>query len=200
MPLPPILERAAQDPRSKFDDERYQTVYADYNKQVAVAAPTAGLQLPPFSHRSILTRHQVLQMNFTFAVRDGNLSNPQVDQIEDHPIHNEWYEISKEILRSLQSDGPGLRAAVGTTSVRSIEDAMRYCKDEANKDISNKEPFRAEAKLFLYPPAQFQAVDHLITNFHLPKSNPFPCLVVAFLDPNGNSRHRNGCKKLIKSG
>ena len=185
VPLPPYIERAAQDPRSKLDDERYQTVYADYNKQVAVAAPTAGLHFSPSLIHQLESNGASFH-DLTLQVGMGTFHPVQVDQIEDHPIHNEWYEIPKEVLRSLQSEDPGPRVAVGTTSVRSIEDAMRYSKDKANKDISNKEPFRAEAKLFLYPPAQFQAVDHLITNFHLPKSTLL-CLVAAFLDPNGTN-------------
>lgn len=185
VPLPPYIERTVQDPRSELDDKRYQTVYADYNKQVAVAAPTAGLHFTPSLIQQLESNGASFH-DLTLQVGIGTFHPVQVDQIEDHPIHNEWYEIPAEVYRALQSEGPGPRVAVGTTSVRSIEDAMRYGISKNGEHLSTEGHFQAEAKLFLYPPAPFQAVDHLITNFHLPKSTLL-CLVAAFLDPNGTS-------------
>jgi S-adenosylmethionine:tRNA ribosyltransferase-isomerase len=185
VPLPPYIDRGAEDPRSQLDDERYQTVYADYNKQVAVAAPTAGLHFTP----TLIDQLEATGATFydlTLQVGIGTFHPVQVEQIEDHPIHKEWYEIPSAAMAALQKTGPGPRVAVGTTSVRSIEDAMRCNKSDPPGKLSNEGDFRAEANLFLYPPAKFHAVDHLITNFHLPKSTLL-CLVAAFLDPDGSS-------------
>ncbi|MGC6456038.1 MAG: tRNA preQ1(34) S-adenosylmethionine ribosyltransferase-isomerase QueA [Coraliomargaritaceae bacterium] len=185
VPLPPYIERNEQDPRSELDDERYQTVYANYDKQIAVAAPTAGLHFTP----DLIDQLEVAGAIFydlTLQVGIGTFHPVQAEQIEDHPIHKEWYEIPSAAYRAIQSKDPGPRVAVGTTSVRSIEDAMRCTISDPGENLSEEGDFCAEANLFLYPPAQFHAVDHLITNFHLPKSTLL-CLVAAFLDPNGSS-------------
>ncbi len=183
MPLPPYIERSPEDPRNRQDEERYQTVYADYKKQLAVAAPTAGLHFTPDLIRQLESGGARFH-DLTLQVGIGTFHPVQAGQIEDHPIHNEWYEIPAEAYRALQSSGPGPRVAVGTTSVRSIEDAMRRSGSDAHACLSSEGHFRAEADLFLYPPVPFRAVDHLITNFHLPKSTLL-CLVAAFLDPDG---------------
>jgi len=181
MPLPPYIERSLDDPRRASDNERYQTVYADYNKRVAVAAPTAGLHFTPGLIQSLEAKGNHFY-DLTLQVGIGTFHPIQVDKIEDHQIHHEWYEIPAEAYAALQDSSNGPRIAVGTTSVRSIEDAvLRAAKDPASCTTPSGS-IQAEADIFIYPPKKLQAVDHLITNFHLPKSTLL-CLVSAFLTP-----------------
>ncbi len=181
MPLPPYIARSDDDPRRADDNVRYQTVYADYEKRVAVAAPTAGLHFTP----EIIAAFEARGARFhdlTLQVGIGTFHPIQVEDITQHNIHHEWYEIPAPAFESLQQAGPGPRIAVGTTSVRSIEDAMRRTRSSPESCLTPSGSVQAEADIFIYPPAQFAAVDHLITNFHLPKSTLL-CLVSAFLTP-----------------
>jgi S-adenosylmethionine:tRNA ribosyltransferase-isomerase len=185
MPLPPYIEREVEDPRRAADNERYQTVYADYQKRVAVAAPTAGLHFTPDLIAALEARGAQFH-DLTLQVGIGTFHPIQVDNILDHNIHHEWYEIPASAYAALQQTGPGPRVAVGTTSVRSIEDAMRRVQREADHSLTPSGSVQAEADIFIYPPAQFEAVDALITNFHLPKSTLL-CLVSAFLCPHSDA-------------
>jgi S-adenosylmethionine:tRNA ribosyltransferase-isomerase len=185
MPLPPYIEREVEDPRRAADNERYQTVYADYEKRVAVAAPTAGLHFTPDLIAALEARGAQFH-DLTLQVGIGTFHPIQVDNILDHNIHHEWYEIPASAYAALQQPGPGPRVAVGTTSVRSIEDAMRRVQREADHSLTPSGSVQAEADIFIYPPAQFEAVDALITNFHLPKSTLL-CLVSAFLCPHSDA-------------
>ncbi len=181
MPLPPYITREENDPRRKDDHIRYQTVYADYEKCMAVAAPTAGLHF---------TSELIAQLeaggarfhDLTLQVGIGTFHPIQTDHIEDHEIHREWYEIPASVMEFLNQANPISRVAVGTTSVRSIEDAMRRIRKNSEACLTPIGSVRTEADLFIYPPTRFEAVDHLITNFHLPKSSLL-CLVSAFLSP-----------------
>lgn len=180
MPLPPYIERAEDDPRRDADNERYQTVYADYAKQLAVAAPTAGLHFTP----ELISRLETAGARFhdlTLQVGIGTFHPVQAEHVEDHNIHHEWYEIPAPALAELQSSGPGPRVAVGTTSVRSIEDALRRVPREPGC-LTPSGSVQAEADIYIYPPYEFLGFDHMITNFHLPKSTLL-CLVTAFLTP-----------------
>jgi S-adenosylmethionine:tRNA ribosyltransferase-isomerase len=116
-----------------------------------------------------------------------------VDKIEDHKIHSESYEISAQTIKALRTPKNRLRIAVGTTSVRTIESIITKLNDE-DFDIKDDDPaISAETNIYIYPPAEFKAVDALITNFHLPKSSLL-CLVASFLEPEGTS----GIKTLKK--
>lgn len=180
MPLPPYIEREANDPRMESDNERYQTVYADYGKQVAVAAPTAGLHFTPDLIQSLEQNGASFQ-DLTLQVGIGTFHPVQTENVEDHNIHCEWYEIPASAWESLKEEGSGPRVAIGTTSVRSIEDAIaRVPKDSGC--VSPSGSVQAEADIYIYPPYTYQGVDHMITNFHLPKSTLL-CLVAAFLTP-----------------
>lgn len=185
MPLPPYIERSIDDPRRSADNERYQTVYADYDKRVAVAAPTAGLHFTPDLIHQLETRGAQFH-DLTLQVGIGTFHPIQVDNILDHNIHHEWYEIPASAYNALQQTSPGPRVAVGTTSVRSIEDAMRRVQAQSSNCLTPSGSVQAEADIFIYPPADFLAVDALITNFHLPKSTLL-CLVSGFLSPGDNS-------------
>ncbi len=176
VPLPPYIER---DPNTggalaPLDRDRYRTHYADRSKSVAVAAPTAGLHFTP----EIDERLGAAGAEFfavTLHVGLGTFRPIQTDDIEAHQIHHELYEVPPATQAALFAR-PGRRLAVGTTSVRTIEDFLRKHAAPA------PEPILDEAALFLYPPSTFLGVDALITNFHQPRSTLL-CLVAAFLTP-----------------
>lgn len=185
MPLPPYIQRAQKDARDALDSERYQTVYADSKKPLAAAAPTAGLH---FTHELIAELEAIGHTfhDLTLNVGIGTFQPIQVEKIEDHKIHSESYEISAQTIKALRTPKNGLRIAVGTTSVRTIESIITKLSDE-DFDIKDDDPaISAETNIYIYPPAEFKAVDALITNFHLPKSSLL-CLVASFLEPGGIS-------------
>ncbi len=174
VPLPPYIHRRHTSEERRRDLERYQTVYADRAHQVAVAAPTAGLHFTP----ELLARLAAEGVGFadlTLHVGLGTFRPISTENVEEHVIHRETYEISAATRRSLTNPA-GRRIAVGTTSVRTIEDCFRQGGAGAGADLV------AEAGLFIYPPFDFRAVDALITNFHQPRSTLL-CLVAAFLAP-----------------
>jgi S-adenosylmethionine:tRNA ribosyltransferase-isomerase len=181
MPLPPYIQRDTNDPRCETDNERYQTVYADYEKRLAVAAPTAGLHFTEELIDTLKARDFQFH-DLTLQVGIGTFHPIQTDNILDHEIHREWYEIPADTLSALKKQGPGPRVAVGTTSVRSIEDVLRRIENASENCVTPSGSAQAEADIFIYPPFQFKGVDALITNFHLPKSTLL-CLVSAFLTP-----------------
>jgi len=184
MPLPPYITRSEDDPRRVADNERYQTVYADYGKQVAVAAPTAGLHFTP-ELIGQLESAGARFLDLTLQIGIGTFHPVQTENVEDHNIHHEWYEIPARALAELQTPEDGPRIAVGTTSVRSIEDALRRIPREPGC-LTPEGSIQAEADIYIYPPFTYQGVDHMITNFHLPKSTLL-CLVSAFLTPGSEA-------------
>jgi S-adenosylmethionine:tRNA ribosyltransferase-isomerase len=96
--------------------------------------------------------------------------------VEAHPIHREWYEIDPATQQALFPPRAGRRVAVGTTSVRTIEDFLSRHEAPAADTVL------AEAGIYIYPPRTFRGVDALITNFHQPRSTLL-ALVSAFLTP-----------------
>jgi S-adenosylmethionine:tRNA ribosyltransferase-isomerase len=181
LPLPPYIERTNDDPRRNNDNERYQTVYADFNQRIAVAAPTAGLHFTP-DLIAKLEKQGASFYDLTLQVGIGTFHPIQVENIEEHNIHHEWYHIPTAAFAALKDANAGPRIAVGTTSVRSIEDAMRRSQSTPESCLTPTGAVQAEADIYIYPPAQFNAIDGMITNFHLPKSTLL-CLVAAFLTP-----------------
>jgi S-adenosylmethionine:tRNA ribosyltransferase-isomerase len=174
MPLPPYITDRDNDPARAVDRERYQTVYADRGHQVAVAAPTAGLHFTP-GLLDRLAGHGVSFADLTLHVGLGTFRPIATEQIEDHPIHHELYEIPAATQQALFT-GQGRRIAVGTTSVRTIEDFLAHHPAPTGRD------YFGEAGIFIYPPRDFRGVDALITNFHQPRSTLL-CLVSAFITP-----------------
>jgi S-adenosylmethionine:tRNA ribosyltransferase-isomerase len=166
--LPPEQQRAV-------DLERYQTVYADRTRQVAVAAPTAGLHFTS-ELLATLEDHGVISADVTLHVGLGTFKPILTETIEAHPIHRELYELSAATQRALFPPLQGRRVAVGTTSVRTIEDFLSIHAAPLERTHF------AEAAIFIYPPRMFRGVDALITNFHQPRSTLL-CLVAAFLTP-----------------
>ncbi|WP_027339693.1 tRNA preQ1(34) S-adenosylmethionine ribosyltransferase-isomerase QueA [Halonatronum saccharophilum] len=155
MPLPPYITKELE------EDSKYQTVYA--KKRGSAAAPTAGLHFTDSLLKSIKEKG-VNIVDITLHVGLGTFRPVKVDDIKDHDMHSEYYEISKEsadIINKTKEDGKRV-FAVGTTSTRTLE------------AVGDKEGKVKEAKgwtdIFIYPGYEYKVVDALITNFHLPKS------------------------------
>ena len=174
VPLPPYLHRNHTPGERAFDRERYETVYADLARPVAVAAPTAGLHFTPelLAH---LAGAGVRFGDLTLHVGLGTFKPVQTATVEAHPIHREIYEFPAATQALLFAEG-GRRLAIGTTTVRAIEHFLQ------SHPAPSAVPHLAEADLYLYPPRTFRGVDALITNFHQPRSTLL-CLVAAFLTP-----------------
>ena len=174
MPLPPYIRRQKPDPQ---DSERYQTVYAHPKKELAAAAPTAGLHFSP----ELIDRLERLGFPFhdlTLQIGLDTFQPVQCEKVEDHPIHKEIYEISGSTLKALQPASGTVRIAVGTTSAR----AMEHCWTHRQAIPEVEGTFRSEADLFIIPPYRFKVTDALLTNFHLPRSTLL-CLVSSYLTP-----------------
>ena len=173
MPLPPYIDR--EDELS--DRERYQTVYA--KKEGAVAAPTAGLHFD----ESMLETIRSIGVNtaeVTLHVGAGTFQPVRVDDVKDHEMHSEWLQVNADVCDAVAKarESGGRVIAVGTTSVRSLETAS------ASGELL---PFSGDTNIFIYPGYQFQVVDAMITNFHLPGST-LMMLVSAFAGAD-NIRH-----------
>ncbi len=178
VPLPPYIAREHTAEERAADLERYQTVYADRARQVAAAAPTAGLHFTPELLES-LRAAGVRTADLTLHVGLGTFKPIATPTIAEHPIHREIYELPSATQAAALAPAPGTRRiAVGTTSVRTLEDFFRKLPARQPGD----RPFLGEAGIYLYPPARFAAVDALVTNFHQPRSTLL-CLVAAFLSP-----------------
>jgi S-adenosylmethionine:tRNA ribosyltransferase-isomerase len=175
VPLPPYIRPRHTEGERRLDHERYQTVYADSARPVAVAAPTAGLHFTP-ELLSGLAAAGVRTADLTLHVGLGTFRPIATETIEEHPMHREIYEVPADTQRLLFAPGPGRRIAVGTTTVRSIEDFLaRQSAPLAGAQV-------ADTALFVRPPYAFRGVDVLVTNFHQPRSTLL-CLVAAFLAP-----------------
>jgi len=162
IPLPPYMQREAEE----IDKERYQTVFASSEKSGASAAPTAGLH---FSNRLLeqLTAQGVQIAKVTLQVGPGTFLPVRTDDIREHKMHFEPWEISEANARILsQAKTEGRRiVAVGTTAMRVLESAIQ----PDNTEVFSKD--NGITNLFIYPGYTFRAVDVLITNFHLPESS-----------------------------
>ncbi len=170
VPLPPYIKRG--DGSQKHDDDvNYQTIYA--NKGYGVAAPTAGLH---FDDDIFLQLEKVgVKKEFvTLNVGAGTFLPVRSENIKDHKMHEEYYELSPDVaLRINEAKKNGARIiAVGTTSLRVLESSI--------DDSGNILPFRGKTDIFIYPGCKVRSIDALLTNFHLPKSTLF-MLVCAFI-------------------
>jgi S-adenosylmethionine:tRNA ribosyltransferase-isomerase len=166
-------------------------------KKIAAAAPTAGLHFTPTVLAALAARG-VPTYELALRVGLGTFRPIAVERVEGHVIHREWYEIPATTRAALAAPG-GPRLAVGTTTLRAIEDYLgkvgtpRGVREpqsgrlgEASLPPSQPEspcqPWLAEADIFIYPPHAFAGAEMLLTNFHLPRSTLL-CLVSAFLTP-----------------
>jgi len=165
VPLPPYI---THEPASE-DESRYQTVYAKVDG--SVAAPTAGLHFDEAMLAALQARGATLAY-VTLHVGAGTFRPVRDDDIATHKMHSEWYSVTEATvaqIKAAKSRG-GRVIAVGTTSLRTLESASKNGELQAGS---------GETTLFVTPGFQFQTVDRLITNFHLPKST-LMMLVSAF--------------------
>jgi len=178
VPLPPYIARDGARAAARATDlDRYQTVYADRDRQVAVAAPTAGLHFTPELLETVRSAG-VETVDITLHVGLGTFKPIASAFVENHSIHREIYELSAPTQRALFASRAGRKLAVGTTSVRTLEDFL----STHSEPLSPERTYTGEASIFIYPPRHFRGVDALITNFHQPRSTLL-CLVAAFLCP-----------------
>jgi S-adenosylmethionine:tRNA ribosyltransferase-isomerase len=177
MPLPPYIHRAEGDPRKALDNERYQTVYADPQKPFAAAAPTAGLHFTPTVINRMVEGGNRFH-DLTLHVGLGTFRPIQTDLVEAHTMHEEFYELPQTTRDALNAQDNRLKLAVGTTSLRAMEDYFRHSRKQ---EVPREGAFCRHTDLYIYPPEYF-TTDALLTNFHLPRSTLL-CLVSAFLTP-----------------
>ncbi|WP_300080456.1 tRNA preQ1(34) S-adenosylmethionine ribosyltransferase-isomerase QueA [Erysipelatoclostridium sp. An173] len=155
MPLPPYIKEKLN------DQNRYQTVYAKI--EGSAAAPTAGLHFTDEIIEKIKAKGIEI-LDVTLHVGLGTFRPVKVDDILDHHMHSEFYMIEPDVAKKLnQAKANGQRIiAVGTTSTRTLEaNIKKYGKFTATHENTD---------IFIYPGYQYEAIDCLITNFHLPKS------------------------------
>jgi S-adenosylmethionine:tRNA ribosyltransferase-isomerase len=150
MPLPPYIRRAD----TPEDRSRYNTVFA--REQGSVAAPTAGLHFTPEILDACRAAGASVE-HVTLHVGLGTFAPLHAEAVKDVELHNEYYEVTSTALETIRA--ARRRIAVGTTSVRTLETVYATAQSSG------------ETKLFISPGYQFQAVDAVLTNFHLPKSS-----------------------------
>ena len=157
MPLPPYIKRAP----TREDHQWYQTVFAKH--EGAIAAPTAGLH---FTEELFgrLREARVQVATVTLHVGPSTFKPVTTDRIEDHQMGAEAFTISEDTAKAIQKTkrAGGRVVAVGTTVVRTLETVM--------KEKGEMVPLSGESRLFIKPGFEFQVVDALMTNFHLPRT------------------------------
>mgnify|MGYP001809939662 CR=1 FL=1 len=166
MPLPPYIKPGAN---QRLDRCRYQTVYAEDKNNGSVAAPTAGLH---FTARLLakLRRQGIIIAPVTLHVGLGTFASIKSENIIEHQMHEEFIQISQktaQILAKAKKDGRRI-VAVGTTSCRTLESYGQAIKSGR---FAWGQAYQDWTKIFIYPGYEFQVIDALITNFHLPKSS-----------------------------
>jgi len=162
MPLPPYIDRADE----QSDQTRYQTVYNRHPG--AVAAPTAGLHFDD-ALLAALKAKGVDQAFLTLHVGSGTFQPVRTDDILQHKMHSEWINVPESVaeqVRACKQRG-GRVIAVGTTTVRSLESAMRRSLEAGHTELH---AWSGDTDIFIYPGYEFQVIDAMITNFHLPRS------------------------------
>lgn len=158
MPLPPYIDR----PDDEADRERYQTVYGE--KPGAVAAPTAGLHFDEPLMAAL--KNKGVNMAFvTLHVGAGTFQPVRVETIDEHVMHSEYIEVPQDVVDAVaQTKANGGRViAVGTTSMRSLESAAKIHGGKLDT-------YFGDTDIFIFPGYQFNVVDAMVTNFHLPES------------------------------
>lgn len=159
IPLPPYIRDGQM---VDADIEHYQTVFAKHRG--SVAAPTAGLHFTDALLDRVKQRG-VFMGEVTLHVGIGTFRPIQVEQLDDHHMHEEWGSLDEPTCNSinLRREDGGRCIAIGTTTVRVLESAAKVGQ--------GLKPWQGETDIFIRPPFQFQAVDGLLTNFHLPRSS-----------------------------
>jgi S-adenosylmethionine:tRNA ribosyltransferase-isomerase len=160
MPLPPYIKEQLE------DQERYQTVYAKHPG--SAAAPTAGLHFTE-AYLDRIREKGIRTAAVTLHVGLGTFRPVSVDTLDEHQMHEEYYEVPRRtarLIRETKANG-GRIVAVGTTSARTLETAAERILSSTDKD---EHQISGWTRIFIYPGYSFQLADALLTNFHLPKS------------------------------
>jgi S-adenosylmethionine:tRNA ribosyltransferase-isomerase len=157
IPLPPYIRKGID---ASGDEERYQTVYAE--RAGSVAAPTAGLHFTPELFAR-LAAMGIETTRVTLHVGLGTFAPIKVEDPAKHAIHREWCEVNQATVDAIHTaKARGSRVvAVGTTTTRTLETSALP---------SGLKPFSGETGLYIRPPFDFQVVNGLVTNFHLPRT------------------------------
>jgi S-adenosylmethionine:tRNA ribosyltransferase-isomerase len=165
IPLPPYINRDAEDE----DRERYQTVYA--RELGAVAAPTAGLHFDDAIFTALRAR-KIAHAFVTLHVGAGTFAPMRVDDIDQHEMHSEYFEVSPDTCQAIEraKAAGGRVIAVGTTVVRSLEAAAGAAAAGGAPGARAMAPYRGNTRIFIKPGYVFRVVDAMVTNFHLPES------------------------------
>ena len=168
MPLPPYITHRLK------DRNRYQTVYAKHDG--SAAAPTAGLHFTP----ELLDKIRAQGVNIaevTLHVGLGTFRPVKVENVQEHHMHSEYYELDEEAAKIInETKRRGKRViCVGTTSCRTVESAAAKLRAETGKEQQSSQSVWVKScqgwtDIFIYPGYQFQVLNALITNFHLPES------------------------------
>ncbi|MFJ1267178.1 tRNA preQ1(34) S-adenosylmethionine ribosyltransferase-isomerase QueA [Legionella lytica] len=166
IPLPPYITRSDE----VLDEDRYQTVYAQF--EGSVAAPTAGLHFDDAVISSLQARGVHIAY-VTLHVGAGTFRPVRCDDIKEHKMHSEHFTITPELCAAVEATkAAGNRViAVGTTALRSLESAAQH---------GALTPCSRDTDIFIYPGYEFKVCDGLMTNFHLPESTLL-MLVSAFI-------------------
>lgn len=157
MPLPPYITERLEDP------ERYQTIYSDQEKRGSAAAPTAGLHFTEELFQ-VLREKGVKIAYVTLHVGLGTFRPVKADEVEEHEMHSEFYEVTQEtadLINQTRANGNRI-ITVGTTATRTLETVA-----DENRVIQSGTGW---TNIFIYPGYSFKAIDGMVTNFHLPKS------------------------------
>ncbi len=160
LPLPPYIKR----PDSDADKERYQTTYSDKTKTGSVAAPTAGLHFTPELRQKLKDRG-FEWAEVTLYVGYGTFSPVRCEDIRQHQMHSEYIEVPEataEAIRRAKAEGRPV-FAIGTTSARTMEGMFR--------EVGKVSEFKGETDIFICPGYEFNVIDGILTNFHLPESS-----------------------------
>ena len=168
VPLPPYIKRMAD----KQDEARYQTVYANNDKENSVAAPTAGLHFTKAQLKEIKEKGVEI-VHITLDIGLGTFAPIRIEEVKNHVMHSERVSVDKEVADKINKvvNSDSRVIAVGTTVLRCLESIFTK--------FNKLKPYEGETDLFIYPGHKFGIVDSLLTNFHLPKSSLF-LLVCAF--------------------
>ena len=157
MPIPPYFRREAQE----LDKERYQTVYAKESRSGnSVAAPTAGLHFTDKVFEQLQNKGVEI-LDLTLHVGLGTFLPVKTENIADHKMHSEYYELSPQTWQKILDAKKNKKKifAVGSTSVRTLE------------TVAQSQQLQGETDIYIYPGFKFKVVDAMLTNFHLPKSS-----------------------------
>jgi len=185
-PLPPYIHWAPQDPQELKN--RYQTTYARILG--SVAAPTAGLHFTP-EVDEVLRANGITILEVTLHVGLGTFLPVKIDDITQHQMHSEWYELPPDVAEKINAaQKAGRRViAVGTTTCRVLES----CATENHQLKAGT----GETSIFIYPPYNFKVVNGLITNFHLPESTLLMLISALVSQPNTQEEFKSFSKSLV---